>query len=99
MFRRQSIGPQRLPKSGCRLRLRKSGSHISTWVSFAPGGVQRIRLPSEVLEQRSGNCIELALLYAAAAEAMDMEAAIIGIPEHAYVGVRTDPDCAIIYYQ
>jgi hypothetical protein len=73
-------------------------TYISTWVSFAPGSVQRIRLPAEVLEQRSGNCIELALLYAAAAEAMDMEVAIIGIPGHAYVGVRTDMENANYYF-
>jgi len=29
-------------------------TYINTWVSFAPGSVQRIRLPVEVLEQRSG---------------------------------------------
>jgi hypothetical protein len=65
-------------------------TYISTWVSYAPGSVQRIRLPSETLDQRSGNCIELTLLYASAAEALDLEAAIIGVPGHAYVAVRTD---------
>jgi len=65
-------------------------TYISTWVSFAPGSVQRIRLPSEVLEQRSGNCIELTMLYAAAAEAMDLEPAIILVPGHAFLAVRMD---------
>jgi hypothetical protein len=73
-------------------------TYISTWVSFAPGSVQRIRLPAEVLEQRSGNCIELALLYAAAAEAMDLEAAIVGVPGHAFVGVRMDQENADYYF-
>ncbi len=73
-------------------------TYISTWVSFAPGSVQRIRLPAEVLEQRSGNCIELALLYAAAAEAMDLEAAIVGVPGHAFVGVRIDQENADYYF-
>jgi hypothetical protein len=72
--------------------------YISTWVSFAPGAVQRIRLPAEVLEQHSGNCIELAMLYAAAAEAMDLEAALILIPGHAYVGIRTDQQNANYYF-
>ena len=65
-------------------------TYISTWVSFAPGDVQRIRLPSEVLEQHSGNCIELTMLYAAAVEALDMEPAIILIPGHAFLAVRMD---------
>jgi hypothetical protein len=73
-------------------------TYISTWVSYAPGSVQRIRLPAEVLEQRSGNCIELALLYAAAAEAMDLETAIVGIPGHAFVGVRMDEENADYYF-
>ena len=73
-------------------------TYISTWVSFAPGSVQRIRLPAEVIEQRSGNCIELALLYAAAAEAMDLETAIVGVPGHAFVGVRIDQENADYYF-
>ena len=33
-------------------------TYISTTISFAPGQSQRIRLPAEVLDQASGNCIE-----------------------------------------
>lgn len=73
-------------------------TYISTWVSYAPGDVQRIRLPAEVLEQRSGNCIELALLYASAAEALDLETAIILVPGHAYMAVRTDMENADYYF-
>ena len=73
-------------------------TYINTWVSFAPGDVQRIRLPSEVLDQRSGNCIELAILYASAAEALDLEAALILVPGHAYVGIRTDQQGANYYF-
>lgn len=73
-------------------------TYINTWISYAPGSVQRIRLPAEVLDQRSGNCIELALLYAAAAEAMDLETALIGIPGHAFVAVRTDMENANYYF-
>ena len=65
-------------------------TYINTWVSYAPGSVQRIRMPADVLEQHSGNCIELALLYASACEAMDLESAIILIPGHAFPVVRTD---------
>ena len=73
-------------------------TYVSTWVSFAPGDVQRIRLPAEVLDQEGGNCIELALLYASAAEALDLEAALILIPGHAFVGVRTDEENANYYF-
>ena len=73
-------------------------TYINTWVSFAPGSVQRIRLPADVLKERSGNCIELALLYASAAEALDLESAIILVPGHAYVAVRTDNINANYYF-
>jgi hypothetical protein len=73
-------------------------TYVSTWVSFAPGSVQRIRLPAETLAQNGGNCIELALLYASAVEAMDLEAAIVGIPGHAFVAVRTDQENAGYYF-
>jgi hypothetical protein len=72
--------------------------YVNTPVSFAPGAVQRIRFPAEVLEQNGGNCIELALLYASAAEALNLESAIILIPGHAYVGVRTDEVNANYYF-
>jgi hypothetical protein len=73
-------------------------TYVSTWVSFAPGEVQRIRLPAETLDQNGGNCIELALLYASAAEAIDLEAAIVGIPGHAFVAIRSDQENANYYF-
>ena len=72
-------------------------TYVSTMVSFAPGSVQRIRLPAEVLEQSSGNCIELAVLFASAVEALSLEPAIVGIPGHAYLAVRTDDQNAQYY--
>lgn len=65
-------------------------TYISTMISYAPGEVQRIRLPAEVLSEHSGNCIELALLFTSAAEALGLEAAMIRIPGHAYMAVRMD---------
>ncbi len=65
-------------------------TYINTTVTFDPGTFQRIRLPYEVLDQQSGNCIETTLLYASAAEALQMEPVIILIPGHAYVAVRMD---------
>ena len=73
-------------------------TYVNTWVSFAPGDVQRIRLPAEVLDQRGGNCIELAILYASAAEALSLESALILIPGHAYVGIRMDQQNANYYF-
>jgi hypothetical protein len=65
-------------------------TYDSTTISFASGSSQRIRLPGEVLDQNAGNCIELTLLYASVVEALSMQAAIVIIPGHAYVGVRLD---------
>ncbi len=65
-------------------------TYISTTITFASGSSQRIRLPGEVLDTNSGNCIELTLLYASAVEALGMQPAIIIIPGHAYVAVRLD---------
>ena len=65
-------------------------TYISTWVSFTPGASQRMRLPYEVLEQSGGNCIELVFLYASAVEAMDLECAIVLVPGHSYLAVRSD---------
>jgi hypothetical protein len=73
-------------------------TYISTMTTFGPNSVQRIRLPGEVLDQASGNCIELAALYASAAEALGLEAAIIRIPGHAYTAIRTDQENAQYYF-
>jgi len=73
-------------------------TYVSTRVSLAPGDVQRIRFPAEVLDQQSGNCIELAMLYASAAEALGLEADLILIPDHAFVGVRKDQQNADYYF-
>jgi hypothetical protein len=72
-------------------------TYISTPITFASGQSQRIRLPGEVLDQSSGNCIELTLLYAAAAEYLGMQAALVIIPGHAYVAISVD-DAGKSYY-
>jgi len=72
-------------------------TYISTMVTFAPGSVQRMRLPVEVLEQKSGNCVELVALYASAVEALSLEPAIIRIPGHAFLAVRMDDQNAQYY--
>lgn len=73
-------------------------TYVNTWVSFTPDSSQRMRMPYEVLEQQGGNCIELVFLYASAVEAMDLEGAIVLVPGHAYLGVRTDLVNAQYYF-
>ena len=72
--------------------------YVSTMVTFSEGYDQRIRTPYDVLDQKSGNCIETTLLYASAAEALGLESAIILIPGHAYIAVRTDQANAQYYF-
>jgi hypothetical protein len=72
--------------------------YVSTTLSFAPGEPQRIRLPAEVLDQKSGNCIELTILYASAVEALGMQPVIILVPGHAYLGVRVDSVSNYYYF-
>jgi hypothetical protein len=50
---------------------------------------QRVRLPRESLADRAANCIDGTVLFASLLEAMSMEAAIVLVPGHAFVGWRT----------
>lgn len=66
--------------------------YVNTPVSLARTDrtfVQRIRLPSETIAQKAGNCIETSVLYASAIEAMDMNPLIILVPGHAFVACET----------
>lgn len=73
-------------------------TYISTIVGFDQNWCQRVRTPYEVLSQRSGNCIETSLLYASAAEALKLEPALIFVPGHTYVAIRTDDQNASYYF-
>ena len=73
-------------------------TYIGTTDSFASGSSQRIRLPAEVLDQSSGNCIELTLLYASVAEALNLQPAVVFIPGHAYVAIRVDGTSDSYYF-
>ncbi len=48
---------------------------------------QRVKHPKKVLEERSGNCIELSCLFASVFEAMGLYPVIVFPPGHAMVGV------------
>ncbi len=58
----------------------------------ASAATQNIKLPAEVLQQRSGMCIELTLLLASAVEHIGLHAEIVIIPGHAFLGVSMAPD-------
>jgi hypothetical protein len=53
---------------------------------------QVIKLPSEVLQSHSGMCVELTALLASAVESIGLDAEIVIIPGHAFLGVAVTPD-------
>ena len=58
-------------------------TYVSTTETFAAKS-QRIRLPHEDLAEKSGNCIELSLLYASAVESLGFIPYAVIIPGHVY---------------
>jgi hypothetical protein len=62
-------------------------------------GLQYIKLPSEVIQQRNGMCIELTALLASAVEHIGLHAEIVIIPGHAFLGVAvTQNDSQFEYW-
>jgi hypothetical protein len=53
---------------------------------------ERIRLPKATLAQSSGNCIDAVVAYASLFENLGMQPAVVLVPGHAYVGVRSAQD-------
>jgi len=49
---------------------------------------ERVRLPRETLARNAANCIDGAVVYAAAFENLGMDSVIVLVPGHAYVGIR-----------
>jgi hypothetical protein len=79
------------------LRLDYSIRYVQASVPYGgPGdssaGLQDIRLPSEVLQQHSGMCVELTVLLASAVEKIGLHAEIVIVPGHAFLGVAVKPD-------
>lgn len=66
--------------------------------SFEESG-QRVRLPHAVLEQKSGTCLDLAVLYASCLEAVGLHSLIFFTDGHAFCGCwledSTFADCVI----
>ncbi len=79
------------------LRLDYHMNYVQASVPYSgPGNdtvaTQNIKLPVEVLQQRSGMCIELTILLASAVERIGLHAEIVIIPGHAFLGVAVTPD-------
>ncbi|HKW77370.1 MAG TPA: hypothetical protein VJN64_17690 [Terriglobales bacterium] len=53
---------------------------------------ERVRLPKATLAQSSGNCIDAVVAYASLFENLGMQPAVVLVPGHAYVGVRSAQD-------
>ena len=53
---------------------------------------QHVRTPDKVMSDKSGNCLELCILYASFMEAMGLESVIAFPPGHAVVGVVLGTD-------
>jgi hypothetical protein len=49
---------------------------------------ERVRMPHASLSQTSANCIDAAVAYASVFENLGMDAEVVLVPGHAYVGVR-----------
>jgi hypothetical protein len=52
---------------------------------------ERVRMPSVSLLESSANCIDAVVLYASLFENLSMDAKVVIVPGHAYVGVRVAP--------
>ncbi|EKD65008.1 MAG: hypothetical protein ACD_50C00218G0003 [uncultured bacterium] len=66
-------------------------AYIASTESYTTSNAQSIRLPEDVLKDHSGLCIETTVLVAAALENLGLEPAIVIIPGHAWVAVKTYP--------
>jgi hypothetical protein len=74
------------------LALQKMGlTYVSVTADFFDGA-QNVKFPSESLATTSANCIDGALVFASALEAIGMRPAIVFLPGHAIVAVLTDPN-------
>jgi len=60
-------------------------SYVSTPIAFGKDEVQKVRLPKESLYLSSANCIDGAVLFASAIEALGMKPYIVIVPNHAFV--------------
>ncbi len=80
------------------LRLDYHIQYVQAGVPYSGSGggsgsaLQNIKLPAEVLQQRSGMCVELTTLMASAVARIGLNPEIVIIPGHAFLGVALDQD-------
>ncbi|MBD3245169.1 MAG: hypothetical protein GF335_04205 [Candidatus Moranbacteria bacterium] len=66
-------------------------NYISSPFSYKDLKIQQIKTPGQVIDTKSGLCIELTLLIAAALENVGQNPVIVLTPDHAWVGIETSP--------
>jgi len=68
----------------------KGVSYVKSSITFGKNTsvTERVRMPYESLHQVSANCIDGVVMYASLFENLGMDAEVILVPGHAYVGVR-----------
>jgi very-short-patch-repair endonuclease len=67
-------------------------SYMNPPASFEDQG-QRIRLPDRILENKSGTCLDLAVLAAGCIEQAGLNAVIVFVKGHAFTGVWLKEEC------
>lgn len=72
--------------------------YIASTESYQTSNAQKIRLPEDIIIERSGLCIETTVLVAAALENLGMEPVIIIIPGHAWVAVKAYPGAPYYFH-
>jgi hypothetical protein len=77
------------------MRLDYHMRYMQTSVPYSGAGdpspsTEQIKLPAEILQQRSGMCVELTTLLASAVESIGLHSEIIIIPGHAFLGVASN---------
>ncbi|HOF16492.1 MAG TPA: zinc-ribbon domain-containing protein [Bacteroidales bacterium] len=81
------------------LALRNIGtSYVNSTLTFTSGHTQRVRTPSESIENKQANCIDGAVLFASLFENIGLEPLIIIGPQHAFVAVRKTPGSKECYF-
>ena len=73
-------------------------AYIASTESYHTSNAQSVKLPEEVIMEKSGLCIETVLVMAAAMENLGMEPVIIFIPGHAWVAVKTYAGSSTYYH-
>jgi len=71
-------------------------SYVNTPFTYGRDVVQRVRLPAESLKLKAMNCVDGAVLFASAIEALGFRPFIVLLPDHAFVA-WIDPNDGMMY--